>query len=131
LGVLIIAVVGAGAASTRLTRHYRFEYFDEDGKPAGIGYQTRQVKADGSWRNVTTLPDGTTRPSSGKMTRPPTTEVDDGTFPEHMGYKCFIAKDPTFDMWLNRDLQDELKSELRYENGNIRYKKYAIDITKD
>src|SRR4030095_16089282 len=71
LGALLIAVAGAGYASRKYkhtsgyaggahTIFYRIEYFQEDGSPAGIGFVARQVKSDGSWRNVTTLPDGKT-----------------------------------------------------------------------
>lgn len=145
MALLIIAAVGAGFASNRLRNRkqaigytgvphsilYRIEYFDESGKSTGVGTQARHVKADGTWRNVTILPDGSFHPSSGKMNRRVTTAVDDGTFPEHLGYKCFIAKDPLFDLWLNSELQDEVRSEKRYSNGQPEMKKYALDIAKE
>jgi len=139
--LLLLVVAGAGFAWSKPQQQtgfagahtilYRIEYFQEDGTSIGIGYITRHVKNDGSWRNVTTLPDGKTVATSGKLSKPVKAGPDDGTFPEHLGYKCHVQKDVAGESWFNGELQDMLKFDTRYPSGIVRSKMYAVDITRE
>jgi hypothetical protein len=142
LGVLLIAVAGAGYASRKYkhtsgyaggahTILYRIEYFQEDGSPAGIGFVARQVRSDGSWRNVTTLPDGKTGSTSGKINSFMRVDPNSATMQEHLGYSCEVRKDAAGESWFSGDLQDMTKLETKDPNGVTRSRMYAVDISRE
>ena len=117
-------------AFTPYTIHYIFTSYDEDGKKT-VSSIVRTVNANGDWRHVSTMSDGTVKEGHGHMTRLPAVNQSDPRA-DILGHAVFVQttrnQTSTLERSYSPELQDDLRHVLRTNDGRLLLTMEAVAI---
>jgi hypothetical protein len=121
MGVYYGLRANTGITFTPHTIHYTLTNYDDEGKKY-VSSVVRTVAANGDWRHVSTMPDGTVREGHGHMTRLPYVDQSSPRA-EILGHPVMVQtirnETSTLEQSYSPDLQDDLRHVLRANDGRL------------
>ena len=137
---VVMLVIGLGVyyglranrpvAFTPHTIHYIFTSYDEEGKKT-VSSIVRTVNANGDWRHVSTMSDGTVKEGHGHMTRLPAVDQSN-PHADILAHSVIVQtirnQTSTLERSYSPELQDDLRHVLRTNDGRLLLTMDAVAI---
>jgi len=137
---VVMLVIGLGVyyglranrpvAFTPHTIHYIFTSYDEEGKKT-VSSIVRTVNANGDWRHVSTMSDGTVKEGHGHMTRLPAVDQSN-PHADILAHSVIVQtirnQTSTLERSYSPELQDDLRHVLRTNDGRLLLTMEAVAI---
>jgi hypothetical protein len=130
LGVYYGIRANKKVAFTPHTIHYIITSYDDEGKTQ-VSSVVRIVSANGDWRHVQTMSDGTVRNGHGHMSRLPNMD-ESSPRADILGHSVIVQtiknQNSTLEQSYSPDLQDDLRHVVRANDGRLILKMEAVAI---
>lgn len=130
LGVYYGLRANRAVTFTPHTIHYTVTSYDDEGT-SQVSSLVRTVNANGDWRHVQTMSDGTVQEGHGHMSRLPNIDQSSPRA-DILGHSVIVEtlqnQNSTLEQSYSPDLQDDLRHVVRAHNGRLILKMEAVAI---